>query len=178
MPAPRAPAPAEAQAPTTAPAAAPPSQAQPVTAAATAAAVPGAARIIVTTPTPEFGVAGGPYMVPISIDGASRVSTVTVTLTYNQAALRVRTIQEGSFMRQGGANVTFTQQVDATIGRVDLTMVRTNDTIGASGSGLLAAILFDAVGSGSSTLSLSGVAAAPGGASVGLQFTPASVVVR
>ena len=106
------------------------------------------------------------------------MSTVTVTLNYNPAALRVRTIQEGSFMRQGGANVTFTQQVDGTIGRVDLTMVRTNDSIGASGSGLLAAILFDAIGTGSSTLSLSGVAAAPGGAAMGLQFTPASVVVR
>jgi len=117
-------------------------------------------------------------MVPISISGASRVSTMTLTLTFNQAVLRVRTVQEGSFMRQGGASVTFNQQVDATIGRVDLTIVRTGDAIGASGSGLLAAILFDAVAPGTSTLPVSGVATSPAGAAIPVQFAPASVVVR
>jgi general secretion pathway protein D len=158
-------------------------QAMPSAAPATAgpsalAAAAGSAQITIATPSPEFGVAGGPYMVPISIGGASRVSTITLTLTFNQASLRVRTVQEGSFMRQGGANVTFTQQVDGTIGRVDLTIVRTGDAVGASGAGLLAAILFDAVAPGTSTFSLSGVATAPGGAAVALQFAPASVQVR
>ncbi len=138
----------------------------------------GAVQISVSTPSPQFSVAGGPYMVPILINGASRVSTVTLTLTFNSAALRVRTVQEGSFMRQGGANVTFAQQVDATVGRIDLTIVRTGDAIGASGSGLLAAVLFDAIAPGTSTFSLSGVAAGPGGAAVGVQFAPASVQVR
>jgi hypothetical protein len=136
------------------------------------------AQILVTPPGTEFRVAGGPYTVPISITGASRVSTISVTLMFNQTALRVRTVQEGSFMRQGGAAVTFTQQVDASIGRIDITLARTGDATGASGSGLLAAILFDAIGPGPSPLSLSGVAASPDGAPVGVQFVPTSVVVR
>ena len=49
-----------------------------------------------------------------------------------------------------------------TIGRVDLTFVRTGDATGASGSGLLAGILFDAVGTGTSQLTVSGVASDPG----------------
>ena len=137
-----------------------------------------AAQIAVSVPGSEFRIAGGPYTVPLSISGASRISTVTLTLTFNQAALRVRMVQEGSFMRQGGATPTFTQQVDATIGRIDLVIARTGDVIGASGAGLLTAIVFDAIGAGPVTLSLSGVATGAGGTPAVLNFTPASVVVR
>lgn len=81
-------------------------------------------------------------------------------------------------MRQGGASVTFTQQVDPATGRVDINLMRVNDATGASGSGLLAAILFDATGPGTSPLTVSGVATVPGGGQAPLQFTPATVVVR
>ncbi len=60
----------------------------------------------------------------------------------------MRTVQEGSFLRQAGANVVFTPNTDAATGRVDLAFVRTGDKVGASGSGLLAALQFDAVGTG------------------------------
>ena len=46
--------------------------------------------------------AAGPYMVPIYASNVSRASTVTLTVTYNPAVLRMRTVQEGSFLRQGG----------------------------------------------------------------------------
>ena len=117
-------------------------------------------------------------MVPVYINGVSRLSTITVTVTYNPAALRVRTIQEGSFLRQGNATVTFSPNTDTTTGRVDLTFVRSGDAVGASGSGLLAGILFDAVGAGNSQLSVSGVATNPTGTAIPLQFSPATVVVR
>ena len=81
-------------------------------------------------------------------------------------------------MRQGGTPATFTNKVDPVIGRVDLTFVRTGDTLGASGSGLLAAILFDAVGTGSSQLNVSGVATDPTRSTIPVQFVPASIVVR
>jgi general secretion pathway protein D len=137
------------------------------------------AQISVTAPIGEVRVAAGPYTVPVFITGASRVGTVSVTLNFNPAALRVRTIQEGSFLRQGGANVTFSNKLDATIGRIDLTFVRTGDAIGASGSGLLASVVFDAVGTGTSQMTLSGeVATTPRGSAVPIQFVPASIVVR
>ena len=68
---------------------------------------PGAAavvRMMVTTPGPEFRLGGGPYTVPISVSDSPRVTTVTVTLTFNPAVLKVRSVQEGSFMRQGGVD--------------------------------------------------------------------------
>ena len=92
--------------------------------------------------------------------------------------LRVRTIQEGAFLRQAGAPVAFSNKIDPGLGRADLTFVRTGDTAGASGSGLLAGIMFDAVGAGTSQVSVSGVATDPGGSSIPLQFMPVTIAVR
>lgn len=81
-------------------------------------------------------------------------------------------------MRQGGVNATFTQQVDAGAGRVDVTLTRPQDLIGASGSGLLAAVLFDTVAAGSSTLAVSGAGTGPAGSVVTIQSTPVTITVR
>jgi hypothetical protein len=99
-------------------------------------------------------------------------------VTYNPAVLRMRTVQEGSFLRMGGVNVVFTPNTDAAAGRVDLAFVRTGDKVGASGSGLLAALQFDAVATGTSQLIISGVMANPAGGSIPVEFVPAAVVVR
>jgi hypothetical protein len=134
--------------------------------------------VIVTVPGTEFRVAGGPYTVPISINNASRVSTVTLTITYNPNVLRVRTVQDGTFMRQGGVAASFTPRIDAVAGRVDIAITRTGDQAGASGAGLLGALLFDAVGPGASIVQVSGVASTPEGAPILLQFSPVTVTVR
>jgi general secretion pathway protein D len=142
-------------------------------------APPGAAatQIGVTAPQ-EFRIAGGPYTVPLSVANASRLSTLTVTVTFNPAVLRVRSVQEGTFMRQGGVTAMFTPRIDAATGRVDIAVTRSGDRAGASGAGLIGALLFDAVGPGNSLIQISGVASTPEGAAMPLQFTPASVIVR
>jgi hypothetical protein len=136
----------------------------------------GAAQIILSPPGTTFRVGGGPYTVPISVTNAARLSTVTLTLTYDPALLRVRAVNEGSFMRAGGVAATFTQQ--ASPGRVDITIVRSADATGASGTGLLAAVLFDAVAPGRATLAMNGAATGPGGTAMGLRFQPVTVIVQ
>jgi hypothetical protein len=106
------------------------------------------AQISVTPPVGDLRLAAGPYLFPIYMSGVSRASTVAVTITFNPAVLRMRTMQEGSFLRQGCVSVVFTPNTDVAAGRIDLTLVRTGDSVGASGSGLLAAIQFDAIASG------------------------------
>lgn len=138
----------------------------------------GSAQVMVTPPGSQFSVGGGPYTVPISVTSAVRMSTVTLTVTYNPAVLRVRSVQQGSFMQQGGVTPTFTQQVNASSGRIDVTITRAADATGASGSGLLAAVLFDAVAPGTSALTPSGVATGPGGVPMSLQLTPVTVTVK
>lgn len=136
------------------------------------------AQVIITVPGTAFQIAGGPYTVPISINNASRVSVVTLTVTFNPNVLRVRTVQDGTFMRQGGVGASFTPRIDAATGRVDIAITRTGDQVGASGAGLLAALLFDAVGPGSSMIQVTGVATTPDGAPLPLQISPVTVTVR
>ena len=80
-------------------------------------------------------------------------------------------------MRTGGVPATFTQQVDGTSGRIDIAIIRGGDTTGVAGTGLLAAILFDAVGAGSANLTVTGAGTGPRGTPVSLAFQPVPAVV-
>jgi len=133
-------------------------------------------QVLLSVPGNDFRAGGGPYTVPISITGASRLSTVSLTVTFNPAVLRVRSVQEGSFMRSGGANATLTQQADPNGGRVDIAILRTADTTGVAGTGALAALIFDAVAPGNANLAITGTATAPGGAPLPIQFQAAPMV--
>ena len=136
------------------------------------------AQIIITPSGTDFRVGGGPYFAPVSINNASRLTTLTLTIIYNPAVLRVRSVQEGTFMRQGGAVASFTPKIDAAAGRVDIAVTRTGDTIGAVGTGLIASLLIDAVAPGGSMIQVSGVATGPDGAPLQVQFSPITVTVR
>jgi general secretion pathway protein D len=134
--------------------------------------------VIVTVPGTTFQVAGGPYAVPVSINNASRISVMTLTITFNPNVLRVRNVQDGTFMRQGGVPTSFTPRIDAQAGRVDIAISRAGDQTGASGAGLLGVLMFDAVGPGGSNIQATGVASTPDGSPVNLQFSPVTVTVR
>jgi hypothetical protein len=136
------------------------------------------AQVVLSVPGTEFRLGGGPYTVPLSVNNANRLSVVTLTITYDPNVLRVRTVQEGSFMSVAGAKPSFSQRADTAGGRVDIAITRQGDKTGASGTGLLAALLFDAVGPGSSVIQVSGVASGPEGNAVPLQFNAATVTVR
>lgn len=81
-------------------------------------------------------------------------------------------------MGQGGVKVAFAQQVDPAAGRVEITLTRASDLIGASGAGLLAAVVFETVAPGTSPLTPSGVATSVGGAALPLQLVGAAMVVK
>ena len=79
-------------------------------------------------------------------------------------------------MRQGGVTASFAPNVAN--GRVDVVIARAGDQTGASGSGLLAALLFDALAPGSSTISINATAMGPDGTPVSVSAAPVSVTVR
>jgi general secretion pathway protein D len=139
-------------------------------------AVPGPAassggQIVISVPGPEFRLGGGPYLVPVSITGASQLSGVTLTVTYNPAVIRLVNVQEGSFMRAGGVGASFSQQPDPVSGRVDIAIVRRGDVTGVAGTGLLAGLLFEPVAAGPANLTVTGSASGPNGGAVSLQFS-------
>jgi general secretion pathway protein D len=172
------PAPVQPPAPTPPPAPPAPSPADPAAAPAVPTTSPGigSAQVLISPPGTTFRVGGGPYTVPLLITDATRISTVTLTLIFDPTKLRVRSVQEGSFLRAGGVAVVFSQAVNGN--RIDLSLSRSADTIGASGTGVLSAILFDAIAPGAATLSLSGTATGPGGTVMGLRFAPVTVTVQ
>ena len=135
-------------------------------------------KIVLDLPDHDLRVGAGPYTVPIAVNGASQVSTLALSLDYDPSLLRVSAVQEGSFMRQGGADVTFAREVDRLGGRVDLALARAGDPVGASGSGLLAALVVEPLRPGPATLTPSGVGLTPGGAPLLLGFDPATVTVK
>jgi general secretion pathway protein D len=153
----------------------------PVPAPPTGSPVPGptsvsAGQIVMSVPGPEFRLGGGPYLVPLSITGASQLSGITLTVTYNPAVIRLVNVQEGSFMRAGGVGASFSQQPDPAAGRVDIAIVRRGDVTGVAGTGLLAGLLFEPVASGPANLAVIGSASGPNGAPVGLQFAAVAAV--
>ena len=136
----------------------------------------GPTQITLTPPGPMMRLGGGPYTVALAVTGANRLSTISLTIAYDPALVRVLSVQEGTFMRAGGAEATFVQQ--AVPGRVDITITRSSDATGATGCGLLGAVQFDALAPGSTTISLSGTGMGPGGTAMGLQFRPVTVAIR
>ena len=126
----------------------------------------------------ELTLGTGGYTVPISISGVSQLSTLSLSLTFDPDVLRVSTIEEGSFMQQGSASVTFVQDVNPETGRIDLSLTRTGDQSGAAGSGLVASVVFEPVAQGASILSPSGLGLTPTGAPLALSFEPTTVSVR
>jgi cytochrome c-type biogenesis protein CcmE len=130
------------------------------------------------SPPSEMRVGAGPYTIPVSIAGATRLSTLTLSITYNPALVRIRTVQEGTFMRQGGIVPAFSSQVDDKSGRIDIVVTRTGDKTGASTAGLLAALLVEPIVAGTGSLGISGSASVPGGGAAPLQFLPTGITVR
>jgi len=141
-------------------------------------APPGQAQIVVTPPGAELQMDGQPYNVPLTVTNASQMATMSLTITYNPAVLRATVVNEGNLMRADGAATTFVPKIDADTGRIDLAVTRPGDTVGATGNGLLATIVFEAIGPGQSQIAVAGVAMSAAGQQVALQLVPATVTVK
>lgn len=146
--------------------------------AATPPAATGPTRVTVTPPAAALQMGGQPYNVPLTVTNATALSSLTLTVTYNPAVLRAVVVNEGSVMRADGAGTSFVPKIDATTGRIDVVVTRPGDKMGATGNGVLASVVFEAIGVGTSQISLSGVGLTAAGQPVALQFVPATVTVR
>jgi general secretion pathway protein D len=150
----------------------------PAAAATPAPSTTGPARVVVTPPGAELQMGGQPYNVPLTVTNASQLSSLTMTVTYNPAVLRATVVTEGSVMKADGSTTTFVPKIDASTGRIDLAVTRPGDKVGATGNGLLASIVFEAIGPGQSQIALAGVGMNAAGQQVPLQLVPATVTVK
>jgi len=149
---------------------------QPVTSGAPAPAVP-PAQILLTAPTTELQMGGQPYTIPVSVTGVSDLYGMTLTITYDPKVLKATSVSPGTFMQQGMVTPTFAPKIDEANGRIDIAISRAGDGAGAAGTGLLAGLVFQAVGAGQSKITVIGNAFGPGGKPITIQFPAAATVV-
>jgi hypothetical protein len=150
---------------------------QPVSGAAATAAPP--AQILLTVPAAELQVGGPPYTVPVSVTGVSDLGAATLTITYDPKVLKATSVSPGTFMQQGNVQPTFVPKIDEANGRIDIAISRSGNAPGAAGTGLLAGLVFQAVGPGSSKIAVTATAFSPSGQPITLQLPPAgSVTVK
>lgn len=142
----------------------------------------GRARLVITMPAtgPDGSLpsGGGPHSMPIQISEASGIASVTLTITYDPAVVRMPTVTQGSFLMQGGVSPSITPEVSPTGGRIEITITRPQTQPGANGSGVLAAISFLAGSAGATDVTVTGIATTTTGQSIPLQAPPARLVVR
>ena len=152
--------------------------APPVAGTPTPNAVPTGGQIMLAPQAVDVRVGNGALAVPIVVTDVARLSSATLTITYNPAVLRVAAVQQGNFISRPGGAVAFTED-HARPGRIDVVLLRTNDSTGASGSGPLAYVLFDAITAGPTNFTITGTTTAPGGTPLPVQFaSPPSVTVK
>jgi hypothetical protein len=133
---------------------------------------------LTVTPPGQMQVGSGPYTLPIQIADANQLGTITLTISYNPAVLKARTVTEGAFMRQGGVATTFTPKIDEGAGRVEITIARPAGSPGISGTGLIGSLVFDALAAGQANMAIAGTATTATGQIMAMQIVPPQIVVR
>lgn len=129
-------------------------------------------------PPPQMQAGAGPYTIPIQISDATQLGSVLVTLTYNPAVLRARTVTEGPFLKNGGLPTTFTPRIDEAAGRIEILIGRPAGAAGVSGAGILGAIMFDAVAAGQGNVTVSVAALSPTAQALPMTVAPITIVVK
>lgn len=147
----------------------------PVTSGAPAAAPP--AQILLTAPTSELQLGGQPYTLPVSVTGVSEMGALTLTITYDPKILKATSVSPGTFMQQSNVTPTFAPKIDEANGRIDIAISRGAGNPGAAGTGLLAGLVFQGVGAGSSKITITGMAFTPDGKPITIQLPAAATIV-
>ncbi len=122
--------------------------ADPVSSAATGAASPSplgaAADVAMQFIGPTQVKTGQAFTVEFAIDSRKPIVTLPLAIGFDPSAIQVTSVDEGDFMRQGGAPTTFSSRVDPS-GQILVTAAR-GDGTGADQSGRLLAVQMRAIG--------------------------------
>jgi general secretion pathway protein D len=142
-----------------------------------ASKTPPPAAIVLTVPQTPLQMGGAPYTTTLTATQVSQVGTVTVTLTYDPKILKAVSVAEGTFMKQGGVQTTYVPKMDPLLGRVDITISRSGDS-GASGTNLLASVVFEGIAAGTSQIKMTAVVISAAGQPIPVTVAPVTVTVK
>lgn len=104
------------------------------------------------------------FTVEIKANNASNLISAPFTLVYDPIFLELIGVTEGKLMKQDGKSTTFRPTIDKVTGQVAVSLNRSNDLGGVTGSGVLATATFKAKNEGPASMGFVDVGfTAPGG---------------
>lgn len=131
------------------------STAEPVRSGSEKASVPEVARFEWKAPSEVR--AGEQFGAVLSVTSQGPLRALPLMVSYDPKVLQLVNVEEGEFLRQGGAQTSFNHRNDPAQGRIFLAAVRPsvsgNDN-GVNGTGSIVSFAFKAVGSGKSAIKL------------------------
>jgi general secretion pathway protein D len=105
--------------------------------------------------SPSEANTGGKFTVAASIENAQDAGAATFVITFNPKALKLVTVQDGGFLSQGGTASSLSPTIDNDNGTVSVSLTRPDGSPGVSGSGILANLQFEAVATGTTSITFS-----------------------
>jgi general secretion pathway protein D len=105
--------------------------------------------------SPSEANTGGKFTVAASIENAQDAGAATFVITFNPKALKLVTVQDGGFLSQGGTASSLSPTIDNDNGTVSVSLTRPAGSPGVSGSGILANLQFEAVATGTTSITFS-----------------------
>jgi len=154
-PMPRTTAPASSNSPAQAPGAQVPSTTSPnETSAPAHPAVAPPSVVFNMSPAQVVTNVGQNFKVDLSVSGAQDLVSVPLRIQYDPALVRVVSVDDGGFLGQGGQHVEITQQDDPAKGTLQLAAIRSPNSGGSSGQGIVYSLTFMAKAEGQATLSI------------------------
>jgi len=100
---------------------------------------------------------GDGFDVDVVVEGVRGLYAVPLTVLFDPARLKVLSVTEGEFLRQGGNATSFMSSPDAANGKIVVGLSRQGGLPGEDGSGRLLTIRFQAVARGAAPVRLRGV---------------------
>jgi general secretion pathway protein D len=135
----------------------------------------GPITVVFSPPRSEIA-AGERIELALIAGGAERLSSGSINLTFDPAALQVVDVQPGPFLTIDGKQISFVPFIDQGLIRVDF--ARENDPVGLRGSGHLLRLVLEALAPGTLTVSAAGIFQDPEGGAIPASFAAARIEVR
>jgi general secretion pathway protein D len=139
----------------------------------------GQARLSFSSPSPETQLSGT-VTVTLTAENVANLAAGTAQLRFDPGILRLNSVVAGDLAQRNAAPLDITKNILNDTGQADLAFRRAPNEGGASGTGGLFTVVFQAVGRGTTsvTLSSSALNSAASGPIVAAPPSPLSVTVR
>lgn len=101
---------------------------------------------------------GDSVRINLSVNNVTNLSGIQVNVSYNPSVLTYTGAEEGSFLNENGIVVTYfnSSEIETSSGHVNYIIIfREGEDYGATGSGTLASLYFNASGSGTTSVGIS-----------------------